>query len=268
MELADSHIHLDDRAFDGDRDRVLARGAAAGVHTCIVPGVDAASWPRIKRLAEEIPAVRPAYGLHPMYVAQHRPEHLAQLPDWLAEPDTVAVGEIGLDFYVQEADPERQRHYFHAQLQLARERGLPVILHARRALEEIIHTLRRLPGLRGVVHSFSGSEEQARQLWQMGFHLGIGGPVTYERAQRLRRIVARMPLEFLLLETDAPDQPGAGHRGLRNEPAYLTEVLDCVAALRGEDRAALAAATTANVRALFGLDRLAPPHTPVQPPAG
>ena len=126
-------------------------------------------------------------------------------------------------------------------------------MHARGALEEVILTLRRVGGLRGVVHSFSGSEQQAQHLWDIGFCLGIGGPVTYERAQRLRRIVSHMPLEFLLLESDAPDQPDAAHRGQRNEPARVADVLRCIAALRDEPEAEIAAATTANAHRLFGL---------------
>src|SRR5690606_28481572 len=129
--------------------------------------------------------------------------------------------------------PERQRHLFDAQLRLAREFDLPLVLHARRAVDEIILRLRRIGGLRGVVHSFSGSPEQARQLFQLGFHLGIGGPVTYARAQRLRGLVATMPIEHLLLESDAPDQPNASARGSRNEPAAIVEVAGVVAELRG-----------------------------------
>lgn len=255
QEVADSHVHLDDSRFDGDRDGVLARARRAGVAVQIVPGVDAASWPRIEGLCASHRDLFPAYGLHPMYLPQHQPGHLTALPQWLQRERTVAVGEIGLDFYMEGLDAELQRHYFQRQLELARDYELPVIVHARRALDEVTQSLRRIGGLRGVVHSFSGSPEQARQLWRLGFHLGIGGPVTYERAQRLRRIVAQMPIEYLLLESDAPDQPDAGWRGLRNEPARIGAVLDCVAGLRGEDPAAIAAATTANVRRLFALDR-------------
>ncbi|RDD81116.1 TatD family deoxyribonuclease [Dyella tabacisoli] len=251
--LVDSHVHLDDLSFEVDRDAVLARGRAAGVIAQILPGVDAASWPRIQQCCETHRDLYPAYGLHPMFIAQHRPEHLDMLADRLRSHRPVALGEIGLDFYIEDLPAEPQRHYFSRQLELAREFDLPVIVHARRALEEVTLMLRRIGGLRGVVHSFSGSAEQARQLWQLGFHLGIGGPVTYERAQRLRQIVAQMPLQFLLLETDAPDQPDAAHRGQRNEPARIVEVLQSVAQLRNEDPHALADATTANARKLFGL---------------
>lgn len=255
FNLIDSHAHLDHSAFDADRTAVLESAASAGVDGMIVPAVDAASWPRIKALCESHPQAFPAFGLHPMYLAKHEPHDVQALSSWLDDGSVVAVGELGLDFHLTELDREQQRAYFVRQLQLARERNLPVIVHARRALEEVTLTLRRIGHLRGVVHSFSGSLQQAQQLWSMGFHLGIGGPVTYDRAQRLQRIVAQMPVEFLLLESDAPDQPNAGHRGQRNEPARVSEVLRCVAALRHESETEVAVATTANARRLFDLDR-------------
>jgi TatD DNase family protein len=188
-----------------------------------------------------------------MFLTENAPSHVDALSSWLDAHHAVAVGEIGLDFHVEGIDRELQRQVFARQLDVARARNLPVIVHARGALEEVIHTLRRADGACGVVHSFSGSEQQAQQLWDIGFCLGIGGPVTYERAQRLRRIVARMPLRHLLLESDAPDQPDAAHRGQRNEPARVAGILRCVAELRGEPEAEIAAATTANARRLFGL---------------
>jgi len=251
--LIDSHVHLDDAAFSLDRDAIIDRAASAGVEAMIVPGVDFDSWGRIRALAASHREVHPAYGLHPMFLANHAPMHVDALSSWLDDPCAVAVGEIGLDFHADGLDHDLQRHYFSRQLAVARERDLPVIVHARGALEEVSLTLRRSSGVRGVIHSFSGSEEQARRLWDMGFHLGIGGPVTYGRAQRLRRIVAGMPIEFLLLESDAPDQPDAAHRGERNEPAHVTAVLRCVASLRDETEAAVASATCANARRLFKL---------------
>ncbi|HZX70087.1 MAG TPA: TatD family hydrolase [Rhodanobacter sp.] len=252
--LVDSHVHLDLPPFDADRAAVIERAHRAGIQRMVVPAVDLDSWPGIASLAVDHPGVHPAYGLHPLYLARHQPAHLDRLKAWLNDNPAVALGEIGLDFHQAGLDRDLQRFYFTAQLQLARERTLPVIVHARQALEEVSLTLRRHDGLRGVVHSFSGSEQQARRLWDSGFHLGIGGPVTYDRAQRLRRIVATMPIEFLLLESDAPDQPDAAHRGQRNEPARVADVLRCVAMLRGESQEHVAEATTANARRLFGFD--------------
>lgn len=252
IDLTDSHSHLDDSSFAADLPAVLQRAGEAGVRRIVVPAIHRNSWAGIAQLCTGHPQALPAYGLHPIYLEQHRPEHVAELTRWLAEHPAVAVGEIGLDYFLEELDRELQRSYFEQQLHIAREFELPVIVHARRAMDEVTATLRRIGGLRGVVHSFSGSEQQAEQLWRLGFHLGIGGPVTYERAQRLRRIVAGMPIEYLLLETDAPDQPGAAHRGERNEPAHITEVLRVVAALRGDSEEHIAAATTANAARLFG----------------
>jgi TatD DNase family protein len=252
--LVDSHIHLDNSAFAHDQQEVIDRASSAGVTTMIVPATNAASWPQIQALCKEHASIHPAYGLHPMYLPDHAPGHVEALSSWLQTECPVAVGEIGLDFHVVDLDPDLQREYFVRQLRLARERNLPVIVHARAALEEVTLTLRRVGELRGVVHSFSGSEQQAENLWKLGFYLGIGGPVTYHRAQRLRRIVTNMPLEYLLLESDAPDQPDAAHRGKRNEPARVAEILRCVASLRNESEADVASATSANARRLFNLD--------------
>lgn len=254
----DSHSHLDAAEFAADRAAVLERARAAGVTRQIVPAVDASGWPALRELAAATPGVHPAYGLHPVYLARHRDEDLAALPDWIAAERPCAVGECGLDYYLPDLDPERQARIFARQLAIAREARLPVVVHARRAVDAVIAAVRRVGGLRGVVHSFGGSEEQARQLWQLGFHLGIGGAVTHERATRLRALVARMPLDFLLLETDAPDQPPAGHRGERNEPALLPAIAAVVAGLRGIAIEDLAAATTRNARLLFGLPEEAP----------
>jgi len=188
-----------------------------------------------------------------MFLADHAPAHLDALRDWLDRERAVAVGECGLDFFVEGLDAQAQRDIFTAQLQLARDFDLPVIVHARRAVDEVIAAIKRFAPLRGVVHSYSGSAEQARQLWNLGFLVGLGGPITYERAHRLRSLAATMPLEFLLLETDAPDQPLATHRGERNEPAYLVEVADTVARLRDADVESIAQATTANAKRLFGI---------------
>jgi len=261
VDLVDTHCHLDVAEFDTDRDAVVARARAAGVRRQVVPAIHAAGWPGLRETCRSGPGLFPAYGLHPVFLSEHAPAHLDQLRAWVGRERPVAIGECGLDYFIEGLDRTAQAGYFEAQLRLARDAGLPVIVHARRAVDAVIAAIRRIGGaasgqpsrLRGVVHSFSGSPEQARQLWDLGFLLGLGGPVTYERAHRLRTLAARMPLEFLLLETDAPDQPDGGHRGQRNEPARLPRVLDTIAALRGQDPAEIAAATTANAERLFGL---------------
>ena len=251
--LVDTHCHLDDGEFDRDRDEVMARAREAGVRRQVVPAIDAASWPKLREVCARDDGLYPAYGLHPLLLDRHTDAHLDELRGWIERERPVAVGECGLDYFIEGLDPERQQHYFDGQLKIAREFDLPVIVHARRAVDAVIASIRRVGGLRGVVHSFSGSEEQARQLWKQGFLLGLGGPVTYERANRLRRLAAGMPLEFLLLETDAPDQPDSDIRGQRNEPARITRVLQTIAQLRGVDADEVASATTANAERLFAL---------------
>ena len=253
MRLVDSHSHFDVDAFDVDRAKVLARAHDAGVVAQVLPSIHAEGWPRLQAVCASVPGLHAAYGLHPVYLHEHRPEHLLALRAQLQQEDCVAVGEIGLDYFLDQLDRDQQQYYFDAQLALAREFELPVIVHARRAVDAVIASLRRFAPVKGVIHSFGGSQEQARQLYQLGCMLGIGGPVTYERAQRLRRLVATMPLEHLLLETDSPDQPDSAWRGQRNEPARLPVVLDAIARLRGESREAIAAATTANAERLFGI---------------
>ena len=251
--LVDSHCHLDASEFDADRDAVIRRARAAGVIQQMIPAVDAEHWPQLRDICRTDDGLFPAYGLHPMFLDAHKPEHLSQLGEWIAREGPLAIGECGLDYFIEDLDADAQQVYFDGQLALARDFDLPVIVHARRAVDAVIASFKRVGKLRGVVHSFSGSPEQARQLWQLGFLIGIGGPATYTRANRLRGLVARMPLEHLLLETDAPDQPDAEIRGKRNEPARLAYVCQTIAELRGVETEAIAAATTANARRLFNL---------------
>lgn len=255
--LFDSHCHLDAPEFDRDRDAVVARARAAGVRWQLVPGTHREEWPALRAACATDAGLHAAYGLHPTFLAHHRPDDLDALADWVARERPAAIGECGLDHYVEGLDRDAQQRYFEGQLALARETGLPLVVHARRAVEAVIHAVRRIGGagrVRGVVHSYAGSEEQAGQLHRLGFLIGIGGPVTYARARRMHRVVAAAPLEQLLLETDAPDQPDCAHRGERNEPARIFAVCEAVARLRGTAPAEIAAATTRNAARLFGVD--------------
>lgn len=251
--LVDTHCHLDQPEFAHDREAVIRRARAAGVTRQVVPATTADGWRGLREICAGSAGLYPAYGLHPMFLASHRREHANELKQWIEVERPVAVGECGLDYFIPDPDRESQAWYFDAQLRLARDFDLPVIVHARRAVDEVIAAIRRIGNLRGVVHSFSGSQQQAEMLWKQGFMLGLGGPVTYERATRLRRMAATMPVEWLLLETDAPDQPDATHRGQRNEPARLVHVLDTIAQLRGVPASELASATTSNAERLFRL---------------
>ena len=253
LQLVDTHVHLDDPAFDPDRVAIIAQARAAGVTRQVVAAIDAATWPRMRDACATDAGLFAAYGLHPLLLDQHRPEHLDDLRAWIEREHPVAVGECGLDYYVDGLDRDAQQFFLDAQLQLAREYDLPVIVHARRAVEDVIIAIRKVGGLRGVVHSFAGSVEQARQLHDAGFLLGFGGPATYPGANRIRKVVAAVPLEQILLETDSPDQPLHGHQGERNDPSRLPGVMAAIAEIRGEDESVVAAATTGNAERLFNL---------------
>lgn len=250
MVLVDTHCHLDCECFDADRGAVLERARAAGVVAQLVPAVRAAEWPRIAALCAAQPDLWPAYGLHPVYVAEHADADLEALERWLGEHRAVAVGEIGLDYYVEGLDYGRQRALFEAQLDIARAAGLPVVIHARKCHDDVLKALRPRH-LRGVIHAFNGSEQQARAFIDLGFVLGFGGAMTYARALKLRRLARTLPLESIVLETDAPDIAPEGHRNERNEPAHLRLVAEAMAALRVMPVATLARATTDTAYRLF-----------------
>ena len=250
--LVDSHCHLDAGEFNADRSEVILRAQRAGVTRQLVPAVTAASWPKLRDVCGQAPGLFPAYGLHPVFLDAHREADLEALAAWIEREKPLAIGECGLDYFLDDLDRERQQRFFDGQLRLARTFQLPLIVHARRAVDAVIASIRRVGGLTGVVHSFSGSPEQAAMLHRHGFMLGLGGPVTYDRAQRLHRIARDMPLEQLLLETDAPDQPDAGIRGQRNEPARLPVIAAHIARLRGMEVDALVQATSENAQRLFG----------------
>jgi len=250
--LIDTHCHLDFDCFDNDRQQVIARAYAGHIEKIIIPATQRKFWQRIKRLCQHS-NLYACYGLHPYWIGQDTPQDLAELEKILAENDAVAVGECGLDFRPGQAERLLQQNIFERQLSIAQKMTLPVVIHCVHATEVIIKTLKQYPGLSGMIHSYSGSPEQAARLIDMGFYLGIGGSITYERASKLRSVVSKMPLTALLLETDAPDQPGQLHRNERNEPAWLTTTLRAIAKVRKEDIEYIAQQTTQNAKNLFGI---------------
>lgn len=249
--LIDTHSHFDDAWFDDDRSHVLEQAQANHVMIQIVPAISAHFWERLHKICQQYPGLYPAYGLHPMYLTEHRMEHLQALETWITRENPVAVGECGLDYFVKNLDRNEQKKYFLAQLHIAKTANLPLIIHARRAVEDVIQCLKQVPNSRGVVHSYAGSLQQAKQLMDLGYYVSFGGPITYPNATKLRKLVQDLPLECILLETDSPDQPLFSHRGERNEPAYLTEVLETVAHLRQQNVADVAKITTNNALTLF-----------------
>jgi TatD DNase family protein len=253
MHLFDTHCHLDVEEFDPDRAQVLAEARAGGVVGIAVPGIHRGNWERLLALCRSEVDLHPALGLHPMYLPQHEERHLADLEREVALNKPVAVGEIGLDFYVEGLDRKRQQFFFERQLAIARDAGLPVLLHVRKAHDQVLMTLKRIRVNGGCAHAFNGSLPQAKSYIDLGFKLGFGGTLTYERSNHIRMLARTLPLEAIVLETDAPDIVVAQHRGERNSPAYLPYCLAALAEVRSEDPEFLAESTTRNARAVLQL---------------
>ena len=276
----DTHCHLDAPEFDADRAEVAARAQAAGVARLVLPAVMVANFQAVRDLARHHAGPAGwgyALGIHPLYVDRAAPADLDQLQEQLAacrdDPALVAVGEIGLDFFVPGLDRGRQEQFYVAQLRLAKRFGLPVILHVRRSADALLAQLRRIGVAGGIAHAFNGSLQQAQAFVDLGFKLGFGGAMTHERALRIRDLAAHLPEHALVLETDAPDIPpqwlyltaaqrAAGQHS-RNEPAELPRIAGTLAQLRGWSMEHTAAVTTAN--ACAALPRLLPPDHPKAP---
>ncbi|QXI37729.1 TatD family hydrolase [Pseudomonas xantholysinigenes] len=257
MRLIDTHTHLDFPDFDADRSRLLANATARGVERMVVLGVYEGNFQRVWDLACADDRIHAALGLHPVYLEQHRPEHLDQLRQWLerlrGDSRLCAVGEFGLDYYLPELGPDRQQALFEAQLQMACDFELPALLHVRRSHAQVIATLKRYrPARAGIIHAFAGSYEEAREYIKLGFRLGLGGAATWPQALRLRKTLPRLPLDSVVLETDAPDMAPAMYPGQRNSPEHLPEIAQALAEVMGIDADLLAEASSRNACELFG----------------
>ena len=252
--IIDSHCHLDMPAFDKDRQQVLDRARQVGVGGFVIPGTTTGRWRKVLDIAAGADDIWPALGLHPYYCDEHSQAGLDRLADLARSEHPVAIGEIGLDLFLPHLDERKQRYYLEAQLDLARELNLPVILHMRKANDQVLQILRQHPVRGGICHAFSGSIQQAGKFIDLGFHLGFGGMITYERSRKLRRLATELPLDAMVLETDAPDMSGERHRYQRNSPEYLPEVLDTLEQLRAEPREQIAMQTTLNLRQLLSLE--------------
>lgn len=268
MRWVDTHVHLDAPEFDADRRAVRQQARDAGVAHCVIPAVERSNFDTVRTLAH---ADGDSYclGIHPLYVAGAQDADLVALDEALtahaADPRLVAVGEIGLDYFVpalcKSPLRERQEAIYRQQLKLARKHGLPVVLHVRKSSDRLLKHLREVAGpngrWQGIAHAFNGSEVQAAEFIKLGFKLGFGGAVTFDRALQLRHLAKTLPLDALVLETDAPDiqphwlyttaeQRAAGHPQGRNAPAELPRIAECIAEIRGISVDALAAAALHN----------------------
>ncbi len=251
--LIDSHAHLDDAAFDADREAAIDRARAAGVGQIINVGFNEARWATTLALATAQPAIYAVLGLHPHEAQAWNAAIAERLREALRHPRVVGLGEIGLDFYRDYAPHDQQRGAFRAQLALAQECGLPVVLHSRAAEEETVATLAEAGIGNGVLHSFSGSLEVAERALALGLHISLTGPVSYPKADHQRELARLIPLDRLLLETDCPYLAPQARRGKRNEPAFLRFTAEAIATARGLTVEEIIAATAANTIELFGL---------------
>ncbi len=256
MELIDSHTHLDFPDFDEDRAALLTESRALGVRRMVVLGVFQGNWQRVWDLVQSHPDLYAAFGLHPVYLDDHRPEDLAALGDWLTRlaghRQLCAVGEIGLDYFIETLDRERQQALFEAQLQLASDFNLPALIHVRRSHAAVIATLKRFKLKRaGIIHAFAGSKEEAREYIKLGFKLGLGGAATWPQALRMHRVLAELPLDSVVLETDSPDMAPVMFPGQRNTPTHLPAICSALAHIMAISPEQLAETSTANACELF-----------------
>ena len=258
MRLIDSHCHLDFPAFDQDRAAVIAHCQTLGVEKMIVVGVTRQHWSRLWDTVSNHDGLYGAFGLHPYFLAEHQDSDIPALVEHLSlyrdHPKLCAVGEIGLDFLLQELDPKQQIHLFEQQVAIAAEFNLPVIIHSRRANAQVTAILKKAKLSRaGIIHAVSGSYEEALEYIKLGFLLGFGGAATWPRATRLQSVLKRLPIASIALETDSPDMPPEWLAGQRNSPEQLPSICQYLADIYGLSSTAFAAQTSANVQHLLRL---------------
>jgi len=254
--LIDSHAHIDDQKFDSDRETVIENAQAAGIGLIINPAADEESSRRAVALSEKYPMIYATVGFHPHDAKSYDFEkHGQMLRAWAKKDKVVAIGEIGLDYHYDLSPRDIQQSVFVDQMQIAKEMALPIVIHNRESMEDMWRLLKAhfSPEYGGIMHSYSGSVEMARIFLDMGFYLSISGPLTFKNARKLPEVVAMMPLDRLLVETDSPYLTPTPHRGKRNEPAYVRFVAEEVARIRGISMEDLEEITTANAKRVFGI---------------
>lgn len=257
FKIIDTHCHLDFTTFDDDRDQVIERAQHSGVADIVIPAVQQQTWSSTIKTCHNYSNCHLALGLHPIFIEQHQPDHLTALDDAIKHYQPIAVGEVGLDYYLSELSTDelkqKQLLFFSKQLIIAKRHQLPVIIHNRKAHDQCISLLKQHPVAGGIIHAFNGSLQQAHAYIELGFALGFGGMVTYPRSRKLRSLVTELPLESIVLETDAPDMSPAKHHGARNSPEYLPEILTMVAELRGQNAEQIATSTSENAKRILAL---------------
>ncbi len=251
MKIIDTHCHLDFDAYAKDRDEVLSRARENGLCAFVVPAVKMSTWDSLLSFCNQHDDIYYALGLHPMFIESHCQTHVESLRRYVQSSQPVAIGEIGLDFFDRSRSIEKQHEIFKQQLIVAGEMDLPVILHVRKAHEEVLACLAKYPVKGGVAHAFNGSLQQAERYMQYGFKFGFGGMLTYERSSKLRLLAKQLPITSIVLETDSPDMTVQAHRGERNNPEYIIDCLQALADVREMKVEDVARYTTNNAHELF-----------------
>ena len=253
--LFDSHCHIDFPEFESKLDTYLAKAKSAGIEGILIPGVKREGWRRIRQITARSSICHTALGLHPMFIKEHEEKHIHDLEMALSVGPISAIGEIGLDFYESGTNRAEQLKYFRAQIEIGKDAKLPLVLHVRKAHDEVLAELRKISFAEGgIVHAYSGSESQAERYIDMGFKLGFGGAMTFTRALKIRRMAANLPLESVVLETDAPDMPPATCKSAFNTPLHIFDNFRCLVELRDEPASIIAKQTTENVYSVLNIE--------------
>jgi len=256
--LIDTHCHLDAHEFDADRDAVLLAARSSGVSGIVIPSIETNNFAAVRDCCRRYPGCFPAYGIHPLYIDRASEDDFSTLRAWLSKESIgacppLALGEIGLDYFVPGFDAARQEHFLIEQLKIARDFDLPVLLHVRRSLDQVLKCLRRIGVRGGIAHAFNGSLQQAEEFIRLGFRLGFGGAMTYPGSTRIRKLASTLPINAIVLETDAPDMAPCWLAGERNTPVELIRIARTFSELRGLSLVEVLAATSANVLEILHL---------------
>ena len=233
--MIDAHIHLDDKRFDNDRDELIKQAQDIGIKLFISPAVSVSGFTKLKELSKQYPSILPSYGLHPYFIKRHKKDDIKYLDLWLSTNQSCAIGECGLDFFIKELDKDRQQFYFEAQIELAKKHNLPLILHARNAVDAVFQSLKNADYFNAMIHSYNGSIEQTKQLLDKGIKFSFGGVLCNPNANKLHKLVKYCPIESIMFETDAPDQNLFPNNKLRNEPVNLIDIIAFYSELTNQD---------------------------------
>lgn len=253
MNIIDTHCHIDLAIFDKDRDIIIKNCKDMGISSIVVPAIESITWTRLLDIVAANKGLHPALGLHPVFINSHRLNDITLLQEYVSKYKPVAIGEIGLDFYIKDTDKDKQKLFFNEQLNVAKSNDLPVILHVRKAHDDVLTILKGKDLKGGSCHAFNGSYEQAKRYIDLGFKLGFGGTMTYPNARKIHDLAKKIPLESILLETDSPDMSGFNHQGERNQPDFIVDALNALSQLKNLSVDDVADQTSKNANTIFAL---------------